>query len=264
MATDLSSGGELHLLTGAYALDALDPAEREAFEEHLTTCESCQAEVKELRATAGVLGAAAAETPPPSLKERVMAEVDRTRQDSPLSVEQPVVDVAEQAEPSVVVPMRQRRTTRVFQLAAAVMTVLALGLGIWGVQNHNRASDANRNYASVQTVLAAPDADVKRGNLSGSGVSGTATVVSSKSVGKSVFVSANLSAPPSGKTYQLWYMDSAGKARPAGLVQPGGHNTAAQVLKGTIGDATVVGVTVEPAGGSAQPTTDPVLAVSIA
>ena len=86
MATDLSSGGELHLLTGAYALDALDPAERAAFEEHLATCESCQAEVKELRATAGLLGAAAAETPPPSLKERVMAEVDRTRQDPPLVV----------------------------------------------------------------------------------------------------------------------------------------------------------------------------------
>ena len=261
MATDLSSDGELHLLTGAYALDALDPAEHAAFEEHLTTCESCQAEVKELRATAGLLGAAAAETPPPALKGRVMAEVDRTRQDSPL-VEQSGAPGEDQA-PAVVVPMRQRRTTRIFQLAAAVMTVLALGLGIWGVQNHNRANDVDQNYASVQTVLAAPDAAVTRGTLTGTGVSGTATVVSSKSVGKSVFLSANLSTPPSGKTYQLWYLDPAGNARPAGLVQPGAHHAAAQILSGTIGDATLVGVTVEPAGGSPQPTTKPVLALTL-
>ena len=161
------------------------------------------------------------------------------------------------------VPMRQRRTTRIFQLAAAVMTVLALGLGIWGVQNHNRANDVDQNYASVQTVLAAPDAAVTRGALTGTGVSGTATVVDSKSVGKSVFLSANLSTPPSGKTYQLWYLDPAGNARSAGLVQPGAHHAAAQILSGSIGDATLVGVTVEPAGGSPQPTTKPVLALTL-
>ena len=81
--------------------------------------------------------------------------------------------------PAVVVPMRQRRTTRIFQLAAAVIdAVLALGLGIWGAQNHNRANDVDQNYASVQTVLAAPDAAVTRGTVTGTGVSGTATVVS--------------------------------------------------------------------------------------
>jgi len=262
MATDLSSDGELHLLTGAYALDALDPAEQAAFEEHLKTCESCQAEVKELRATAGLLGVAAAETPPASLKERVMAEVDRTRQDPPF-VEHSSPPVVAESEGAEVVALPPRRTTRIFQVAAAVMTVIALGLGIWGVANHNRADDATTNYASVQTVLTAPDAVVTRGNLSGSGTSGTATVVSSKSVGKSVFLGANLSTPPSGKTYQLWYMDSAGKARPAGFVEPGSHNAAAQVLDGSIGDATLVGVTVEPSGGSAQPTTEPVLALTL-
>ena len=263
MATDLGPGGELHLLTGAYALDALDPAEHAAFEKHLATCASCQAEVKELRATAGLLGVAAAETPPAGLKERVMAEVDRTRQDPPL-IEQQRPLVVDESEGGQVVALPQRRTTtRIFQLAAAVMTVVALGLGVWGVANHNRADDATTNYASVQTVLTATDATVVRGNLSGSGTSGTATIVSSKSVGKTVFLSANLSTPPSGKTYQLWYMDAAGKARPAGLVEPGAHNAAAQVLDGTIDDATLVGVTVEPNGGSAQPTTQPVLALTL-
>ena len=143
------------------------------------------------------------------------------------------------------------------------MTVVALGLGIWGVANRNSADDARASYASVQTVLTAPDAMVVRGDLSGSGVSGRATVLSSKSVGKSVFLSSNLSTPPSGKTYQLWYMGWAGKARPAGFVEPGAHNAAAQVLEGSIGDATLVGVTVEPNGGSAQPTTQPVLALTL-
>jgi anti-sigma factor RsiW len=54
---------ELHALTGAYVLDAIDDDEREVFGAHLDTCEPCAREVQELQATAAQLGAAAHETP---------------------------------------------------------------------------------------------------------------------------------------------------------------------------------------------------------
>ena len=64
-----------HLLAGAYALDALDGAERARFERHLASCRTCPDEVRGYAATAAVLGQAAAVTPPPALKGRVLDAV---------------------------------------------------------------------------------------------------------------------------------------------------------------------------------------------
>jgi anti-sigma-K factor RskA len=253
--------GELHLLTGAYALDALDPGERAAFETHLLGCESCRAEVEELLTTAGLLGIAAAETPPAGLKERVMAEVDRTRQVSTLIV----TGTADEDAPgeATVVALPRRSAARLFQVAAAVLAILAVGLGAWGIQAHQRSNDLNAKISALNDVLAAPDAHVVGGTLKGSNVSGRATVVVSKSLGKAAFVGADLKPLPSGRTYELWFMTSSGKATPAGLVKVGSGGTATQLLSGTISDNSLVGVTVEPSGGSKQPTTTPVLAVGI-
>ena len=70
----------MHLLTGAYAVDALDPAERAEFEAHLAQCPDCAAEVRGLLETAGRLGSAEAVTPPARLKASVLAQAAATRQ----------------------------------------------------------------------------------------------------------------------------------------------------------------------------------------
>jgi anti-sigma-K factor RskA len=64
-----------HALAGAYALDALEPAERARYERHLRGCAACRADVRGFAATAAALGLAAAATPPPALKGRVLADV---------------------------------------------------------------------------------------------------------------------------------------------------------------------------------------------
>ena len=60
---------DIHKLTGAYALDAVDDIERARFEQHLATCEDCRAEVAELRETAALLADDVAVTAPASLRE---------------------------------------------------------------------------------------------------------------------------------------------------------------------------------------------------
>jgi hypothetical protein len=64
-----------HAQAPAYAIDALGGTERARFERHLTTCPTCPAEVRGLAATAAQLGLAAAVTPPPALKGRVLGDV---------------------------------------------------------------------------------------------------------------------------------------------------------------------------------------------
>ncbi|MGH3282625.1 MAG: zf-HC2 domain-containing protein, partial [Trebonia sp.] len=64
---------ELHLLTGAYAADALPPAEAAAFERHLRRCHACADEVRGLRETAARLALATAIAPPPAMRAQVLA-----------------------------------------------------------------------------------------------------------------------------------------------------------------------------------------------
>ena len=82
---------DIHKLSGAYALDALDDLERARFEQHLATCEDCRAEVAELRETAALLAETTATAPPASLRESVLAGISQVR---PLPPEVPAASPA--------------------------------------------------------------------------------------------------------------------------------------------------------------------------
>jgi anti-sigma-K factor RskA len=90
-------------------------------------------------------------------------------------------------------------------------------------------------------------------NLPG-GVS--ASVIRSVSEGRAVLVTHNMPAPPSGRVYELWLQTPAGQMVPAGTMDKPG--TKPVLLKGDATNATGVGITVEPEGGSESPTSDPV------
>ena len=64
-----------------------------------------------------------------------------------------------------------------------------------------------------------------------------------------------MAAPPSGRVYQVWVMSPSG-ARSAGLMSGAGTVLASAVRPGDR-----IGITVEPAGGTSQPTTAPVVVV---
>nr|WP_280871736.1 anti-sigma factor [Streptomyces sp. MJP52] len=71
-----------------------------------------------------------------------------------------------------------------------------------------------------------------------------------------VFVATGMSPPPRGKVYQLWFADGE-EMRSAGLMAPG-RGSQTVLMRGPVGGASDVGITVEPAGGSKQPTSEPV------
>ncbi|MFJ1729870.1 zf-HC2 domain-containing protein [Streptomyces sp. NPDC088254] len=71
-------------LTGAYAMDALDQEEREAFRRHCAECPECARETVRHQEAAAWLALAASRPPPECLKVRVLAEAARTPQFPPL------------------------------------------------------------------------------------------------------------------------------------------------------------------------------------
>ncbi|MFJ6462218.1 zf-HC2 domain-containing protein [Streptomyces sp. NPDC091387] len=74
---------DVHMLTGAYALDALRGRERAAVEAHCAGCPACLRECEEFRATAARLGMASTTTPPAALKGRVLDIVRATPRQPP-------------------------------------------------------------------------------------------------------------------------------------------------------------------------------------
>ena len=117
---------DLHLLTGAYAVDALTGDELDEFETHLDSCASCADEVRGLRETAARLGLAAAIAPPPWMREQVLDATSRVRQLPPSGVRLMTADG----------PRRRRRLSRrlprpiaVTAMAAAIVVLAILQVG---------------------------------------------------------------------------------------------------------------------------------------
>ncbi|MGF7237125.1 MAG: anti-sigma factor [Frankia sp.] len=227
---------DTHTLTGAYALDALDDHERASVERHLAECPVCADEVEQLRAVAALLGSAAAEPPPPSLRDAVLAGVEGTRQLPPR------------------LPSRGRasRTRRLYAVAASVAAgVVLAAFGVVAVDQHDQLNQARRQAADLGAFASAIAATTSHP------VAGGGTLAAA-AAGDHVFVSArDLPALPGGRVYQLWLTGPTG-IRSLGVVdgQSGGVD---RLVTASPSEALAVKVTIEPAAGSAQPTT-PVLA----
>ena len=237
---------ELHTLTGAYAVHALPDEERAEFERHLADCAQCAQEVRELSATAERLGTAVSFAPPPEMRAQVLRRITAVRQEPP-KVPSPE---------GVSGPLRARALPR-FALAACLAAAAAFGgIAVWQHQEaqdaRERAAVAEQRAQGVAQVLAAPDARRVSGRLADGA---TGTVVVSERRDKAAFLASGLPAAPSGKVYQLWFNDR-GTMRSAGLLD-GSSGTTSMLMEGQVGRATGMGITVEPAGGSKQPTSDP-------
>jgi hypothetical protein len=237
--------GDLHILTGAYAADALSETERLAFERHLDACPACDQEVRELTETAARLGSAVALPPPAALWDRVQAEAAATRQLS-------------EGGPTPLSGRVRRRFPPLLAAAAALLvaavSVTVLNLGLPGLGGRSEGP-----VDLVAAVLSAPDA---RRIAAKPGPTGQVAVVVSRRRGQAVFEASGLPEVPAARTYQLWVVDRSGP-RPAGLVEPGGAGKVTRLLEGRVTGSEQVAMTVERRGGAARPTSEPVVVVDL-
>jgi hypothetical protein len=147
-------------------------------------------------------------------------------------------------------------------LLAAAAVIAALGFGGWAWQGreaaHREAQQASQQATQLTDLLSAGDVKTVTGRGVASGMTGT--VVLSPSRRQAVLVASHLPQLPDGKVYEAWTI----KTTPA----PAGTFTAAEArslvpLPPSTLAAQSVAITVEPAGGSAKPTTDAIFTVNI-
>lgn len=258
--------------SGAFVLNALSESERQEFEANMASSEQLRNEVTELTDTAVLLGLAATPvTPSPQLRESLMSKIAATPQ---LSREIPPVrelrtgasvqadrgtDAVATEPPAALGTVTKiswyRRPARVLTAAAAAVVIIVGGF--FGAGAIGQGVHAQQQADALAAINSAPDAQHSAAAVS---TGGHATLVWSASLGKSAIIVNGLKSLPGGKTYEAWYIDAKGSPTAAGVFEPSGTRTW-MVLDGTMKAGDVVGVTVEPDGGSTKPTTTPILAI---
>jgi anti-sigma factor RsiW len=252
---------DLHSLAGPYALDALDTAaEQSRFERHLSRCDDCTSEVRGFRATATRLGFAAAQPAPPEMRDRVLAAVARTRQ---VPAAEEGARHARRGRPA----RRTRPLTRLAMAGGALAAAAAIVLAVVLVSTQQQLSQARRQLSQAQAQLeaitavqTATDAKVITKRTS---VGGIVTVTSSPSRRQLVLRTSGLPKLAPGKIYQLWLIGQHGnKTRAEGVLAPHNGRTGPVLISGVLA-SDIFGVTVEPPGGTAQPTTNPIVLIPL-
>ncbi|MDF2825978.1 MAG: anti-sigma factor [Mycobacterium sp.] len=220
---------EIMDLAVPYALHALSGDERDDVDARVARTGEAAAfydEVRAIREAMAQLSAATAIEPPETLRDAVLsaASTDNVR------------------------TLPTRRNWRQAVLAAAAVVVI--GLGALGVGMALRPTPAP---STAEQIFAAGDVRTVSGELP---AGGQATLVFSRERDAAYLVMNNVPPPSSGTVYQMWLVHD-GEATPAGTMDSAAVRPSTTAVVPDIGDSTALAFTVEPPGGSDQPTSQP-------
>jgi anti-sigma-K factor RskA len=221
---------EIDGLLAPFALDALEPDERLEVLEHLSECRSHDEELASYRLVAARLPVVIDEVaPPPGLRASILRAFDAAQS-------QPLAEAAPPPRESFLARLFGR--TGLAYGVAAVLIAAVLGLAAWNLslQGDDSGSVVARTVEQDSMRLHfvyLPDEKV-------------------------VVLNLDMPPPAAGRDYQLWQITDAGP-RSLGIVEYQGS----QAIQADLGGASALAVSVEPAGGSAQPTTTPVIVAEL-
>jgi anti-sigma-K factor RskA len=229
MTRPSDSGDDVMDLAVPYALHALGDEERATVDSQVSQSDDASAfygEVRAVREAMATLSAATAVEPPAALRDAVLSA----------------------AATDVVRTLPRRRNWRQPVLAAAAAVVI--GLGALGVGMALRPPAAP---SAAEQIFAAPDVRTVSGELPDGG---QATLVFSRERDAAYLVMNNVPPPSAGTVYQMWLLRD-GQATPAGTMDSAAVTPSTTAVVPDIGQSTALAFTVEPPGGSDQPTSQP-------
>jgi anti-sigma-K factor RskA len=232
-------------LKEAYVLGALPEEERRELEEYLARHPERQAEVDELGAFAGLLALTPQEhEPPPELRRSIMSVVESEARSS-----------SARSEPRFA-GLREVFSLQNLGLAAAA--VLVIGLFSWNMLLQGEVQDLQGRVASLQE---SPQSRMVALEGTGDAPQQGHAEVMILDDDRAVLMAEDMPRAPEGRTYQIWVIEGD-VPEPGGLFEPRGESVAAVVEK-PLDEGDVIAVTIEPAGGSQQPTTDPLMTAKL-
>ena len=252
-------------LAAAYALGALSADEARRFEAYLATSPEAQRELAEYREVAALRALSGTDAAPSiELRSRVVATVAAGKWRA-------LPDASRQAFPA---------PSRVPWLAAAASLLLAVGMGAALVSTRGRLTTTETALGERERILAQterrltereatlnallePGVQLFQLTASGDPEPGIQLFWNRRQQ-RAIVNGYRLKPVPAGRVYQLWFIKD-GRPVPSVTFKPedDGHATVEQIPVPEGGPLTAAAITVEPEGGSAQPTSAIVLVGSL-
>lgn len=257
-------------LAAAYALGALTAEEAAEYEAWLLEAPDATGEASAYADVASTLALAAEPVEPSAdLRASILAQVAMTPQlpAAPAASVSPVApEPIASSDPVTAAPTRaeQRAASRwsrgaVFLVAAAASVLLFVGGGVVGslIAQGQRNDFAIEQATALAELQAAADAQQAVTEMEGGG---QVTLIWSGELARSAIMVDEMPPAPEGKTYQLWYI-RAGDPIPDATFEAADEGKTWRVLDGAMAGGDAVGVTLEPEGGSQEPSSDPLVVV---
>ena len=221
----------------AYLLGSLEAEETEALEGHLEACQRCRDELRWLQPAIDMIGESVPQLePPPGLRARLMAEV---RADAAELSPDAAQDARRRDAPS----RRSGGFGAFFWRPAVALTAVALiGAVIGGYALRG-------NGGRDTTTFPGPHSGSVRASLERRGDSGT-------------LVMTGLKQLPKSDVYEAWVQRNH-RIQPSSLFDAGRNGKATAAIPHHLDGANAVMVTIEPRGGSKQPSSSPVVSVPL-
>lgn len=229
----------------AYAIGALDAGEVAALETHLQTCASCRTELAEYSGLSESLLTAVPPRPPSAaLRKRLQRQL-----------------------PGAKAPARPHLTWSFGSMAMGGAVILLLIMNVYSIAQVRSLQLAQtqltRQYQTGQTVLSMLSYPAtQRLAISSDSVVGSLLLDKDRNI--VALIVWNMPQLQDDKTYQIWLVAPNGDRVSAGIFRPDGdqkYTTEIAFPEQSLANFTGIGVTVEPAGGSVQPTGERVLKV---
>ncbi len=240
-----------------YALDALTDEERELVEQYLIEHPEARQQIEEMKYTASVLPLSVSPVEPPRhAREQLMARV-----------------AADERARSGVRPQPSARVNRfesffrTFSLAAAAVAIVwVIVLNVQVVRLRNEMATLNSALAAqsnslnqiIETLPQTTPSQAITVSLKGTNAEPQAQgqLIADPASQSAVLVISGLPPLEAGKTYQVWLIGGAPVSAGLLTVDSNGQGVLIVTSEEAIGSFNSLGISVEPEGGSPQPTGD--------
>jgi anti-sigma factor RsiW len=251
-------------LLPAYALDAINDVDRERIESHLRECADCRLDIDEYRSVTAMLAFAAPQVEPPaSLKQRVLKATGTKPQ-------------AVRESPSFAAGLSTWLVNLFRAPAFSAMTlVLVVGLAIWNLSlqnqiaqqatvNQQMQSDVTRTRAIV-SMVAYSENQPRVMQASDVAPKAVGRLVAAPELNSLALIVYDMPKLEASRVYQVWLIDPAGDRTSGGTFTVDANGRAWVLIRAPkpLSGYQGIGITIEPEGGSAKPTTPRVMGTTL-